>query len=270
MRVANIRNVWVVGVLTCVFSAFIVGPLLVLVPCSFNDGTMLEWPRAFSVRWYKAVLQDQAWLSALSGSLLLAGSVAAVSTLIGSALSSYVMESRPFRKNLTRLFFLSPLAIPLISLAVALYVCLIKIGLVDTFIGLVCAHCVLCVPVAFGVLSASLRRRGVPLEAAAVNLGASRLQTWAFVTLPSVKRAVWAAFLLCFAVSFNEVVITILLTDLEFITVSKKMWDGIRFEISPALAVASVLVSLIAISIVVVFASLIRDVLGGSESAGAV
>jgi ABC-type spermidine/putrescine transport system permease subunit II len=144
-------------------------------------------------------------------------------------------------------------AIPVISFALALYICLVRLHLADTLLGLIGAHCVLCTPVTFGLAAASLARRAPFLEEAALNLGASRTQTWLLVTLPSIRNAILASLLLSFAVSFNEVVAVVFLSDVEVITVSKRLWDGIRFEISPILAAASVLTLAVAVPAVISF-----------------
>jgi mannopine transport system permease protein len=228
--------------------AFVVSPLLVLIPCSFNQSQMLEWPhKALSLKWYASILGSKNWGLAFFTSLALASTVATISTIVGSAVASFYFERRQMGKQFIRLFFLSPLVIPIISLALAMYICLVRIRLTDTFLGLVGTHCILCIPFVFAITSASFKKRGTPLEEAAQNLGASKLQTWLYVTIPSIKEAILAAFLLCFATSFNEVVVTIFMTDINVQTISKRMWDGIRFEISPVLAVASILTILIAV-----------------------
>ena len=119
--------------------------------------------------------------------------------------------------------------------------------------GLMGAHCVLCIPLTFGLVAASLAQRQPFLEEAALNLGASRMQTWLMITLPSAKNAVLASLLLSFAVSFTEVVIVVFFTDTNVVTVSRKLWDGVRFEISPILAAASVFTIVIVVPTVVVF-----------------
>jgi len=241
----------VLGVLLALFVAF---PLIVLVPSSLNQSRLLEWPRTgLTLEWYESVFGSVAWLRAFATSTAVASLAALVSTVIGAGAACRVYGWRPSLRFLAEALFLSPLAVPVVSLALGMYICLVKVGLADTMLGLIGAHCVLCIPLTFGLVAASLARRQPFLEEAALNLGASRMQVWLMVTLPSARNAVLASLLLSFAVSFTEVVVVIFLTDTRVTTLSKELWDGMRFEISPVVAAVSVVTMVVAVPIVVLF-----------------
>lgn len=248
-------------------ASFVLLPLVVLVPVSLNPSRVLEWPRSgLTLKWYIDLLQNPVWIRAFASSFVLGATVAILSTGIGAGIATRLVKCRWLPRVLAMSFFLSPLLVPVISLAVAIYVCLVRLRMTDTFVGLVGAHSVLCVPLSAALITAALARRQPFLEEAAINLGASKMQIWLLVTLPSLKNAVLACFLLSFAVSFNEVIVVLFLSDVNFVTVSREMWDGIRFEISPTLAAGSVLIVSIAIPVVVLFDVLVRRAFAsGSE-----
>ena len=146
---------------------------------------------------------------------------------------------------------LSPIIVPTIILAIALYYLFARYGLIGSKVGLVLAHTVLAVPYVIVVVSASLERIDFSLEQAAWTLGAGKIKAFVKVTLPLMRPAVLTAALFSFLASFDEVVIAIFISGTSAITLPKKMWDGIREEIEPTIAAVAAL--LIALSLVLVF-----------------
>ena len=162
---------------------------------------------------------------------------------------------------------MSPIIVPTIISAVALYYLFASYGLVGTRTALVLAHLTLAVPFVLVVVASALERVDQALEQAAWTLGASKFMTFRKITLPLIRPAVITAALFAFLASFDEVVIAIFLSGVRVKTLPKRMWEGIREEIDPTTAaVAALLVTLSLI--LVILAEVLRARAGKRGAAG--
>jgi putative spermidine/putrescine transport system permease protein len=117
----------------------------------------------------------------------------------------------------------------------------------------VIGHTVVIFPYATIVIGTALVEVDPRLENAAVGLGAMRARAFVEVTLPLIRPGLVVAALFGFLISFDEVVIAIFVTSAETMTLPRRIWDGIRFELNPTIAAVSTL--LIALSALVMLVS---------------
>lgn len=219
---------------------FLMAPLLVVIPVSFSRSSLLQFPpKQFSWRWYLELIHDPSWLAATQTSLKVGIIVAVISVILGTLTALAITRGRFRGRALLQAFILSPLIAPVIIVAVSLYYFFSFLKLNGTITGLVIGHTVLTFPYATVVITASLERFDVSLEQAAMSLGATRIRAFFRVTLPMIRPGVIVAALFAFLISFDEVVIAIFVTGPETITLPRKMWDGIRFELNPTIAAVS-------------------------------
>lgn len=231
---------------------FLVIPVFVVVPISFSAAPYLEFPpRELSLQWYREYFFGRGWLPATVLSFQVATVVTLVATVLGTAASFGLVRGTFPGKGLVYGLLLSPLIVPAIVTAIAVYFLYARLRLVGSWSGLVVAHTVLTVPIVVVIVSAALRGFDVTLERAALSLGASPLQAFRRVTLPLIAPAVVTAALFAFLMSFDEVVVAIFIGGTHAVTLPKKMWEGIRLEITPTIAAASSLLILLAITLVV-------------------
>jgi len=115
--------------------------------------------------------------------------------------------------------------------------------LVGTHLGMIIAHSVLSIPVAFLVIAAALKGFDRNLERAAMSAGAGPLATFAFVTLPVLRPGIAIGALFAFLHSFNEAVVAIFIAGRDAATLPKKMFESIRLESDPVIAVVSSLLT---------------------------
>jgi putative spermidine/putrescine transport system permease protein len=150
--------------------------------------------------------------------------------------------------------------VPLIVMALAFYISLAKFGLLGTKLGLVLAYTPLTLPFSVLPISATLRGFDRTLENAARILGASRFQTFVRVTFPIIRPGILTGAIFAFMIAFDEVVIALFICGTTAITLPKKMWDVIRYEIEPMLPAISTLLLLLAVLILVLVGLLQRRV----------
>jgi putative spermidine/putrescine transport system permease protein len=233
-----------------IISAFLIAPLLIVIPMSFSDSTLMQFPPPrLSLRWYRAYFGDHAWIDATWISLKAGVLVAILSTSLGVAAAIGLARGRIVAGAALRSLILSPLVVPVIILAVGLYYLYAFLHVNNTLTGLVLGHVVLTLPYAVVVVSASLEELDRTLEQAALGLGATPWKAFRRVTLPLIAPAVAVAFLFAFLTSFDEVVLAVFVTGPETTTLPRKMWEGIRFELNPTIAAVSTLLIVVSWSV---------------------
>jgi putative spermidine/putrescine transport system permease protein len=221
---------------------FLIVPVLVIVPMSFSDAISFEFPpRAYSLGFYRSFFQDPSWLNSTWNSLLIATvTCLATMSLVVPAAFAYVRR-RFFGRTLVNLLIMSPLVVPLVVSALGYYGLLSLIRLNGTVLGVIIAHTALAIPVTFLIVSASLKGFDQTLERAAMNAGAPPVSTFFYVTLPVLWPGMLTAALFAFLTSFNEAVVALFIGGRDASTLPKKMYESIRLESDPVIAVVSTL-----------------------------
>ena len=94
---------------------------------------------------------------------------------------------------------------------------------------------------AFLIVSATLKGFDRNLERAAMSAGADPLRTFYHVTLPVLRPGFLVASLFAFIHSFDETVVAIFIAGRDASTLPRKMYESVRLETDPVLAVVSTL-----------------------------
>ncbi len=219
---------------------FLACPVLVVVPISFSSSSYLEFPpRGLSLRWYNEFFGSNTWAPSMLVSIKVAA-MTMVLTIILATASAFALTMTPIRgKGALRAILLSPMIIPHIVVAIAVYGWFSTLGLIGTSAGLVAVYTAFALPFAAIVMNASLEGFDRTLERAALNLGATKLRAFWSVTLPSVLPGLLVAGLFSFVIAFDELVVAMFLSGTTATTLPKRMWDGLHTEINPTIAVAS-------------------------------
>ena len=231
---------------------FLIAPMLVVVPLSFNaepyftftEGMLRLDADAWSLRWYRGVIEDEGWLRALANSFLIGIAATAIATTLGVlAALGLTNPAMPARVPVTGLL-LSPMVTPIIISAAGMFFFYADLGLAQTHLSLILSHAALGTPFVVITVTATLAGFDRNLARAAASLGAGPLVVFRRVQLPAIAPGVSAGALFAFAISLDEVVTVLFMGGLEQRTIPRQMWSGIREEISPEiLAVATFLVA---------------------------
>ena len=230
---------------------FLIAPMLVVVPLSFNaepyftftEGMLRFDSDAYSLRWYRSVVENREWRMALANSLVIGLAAAAIATALG-VLAALGLANRamPGRAFVTALL-ISPMVTPIIISAAGMFFFYSSLGLGQTHLSLILAHAVLGTPFVVISVTATLAGFDTNLVHAAQSLGARPLVVFRRIQLPLIAPGVISGALFAFAASFDEVVVVLFLGGLDQRTIPRQMWTGIREQISPEiLAVATFLV----------------------------
>lgn len=231
--------------------AFLLLPLVAIIPISFSSSSLLRLPPpGYSTRWYEAYLFDTAWMNATMNSVIVGSVTAVLSVILGTATAYGLARSNWKGKALLQALILSPLLIPVIVIAVGTYAIFSRFGLNGTFAGLIIGHTILTFPYTVVVISAALERFDPRLEKMAVSLGATPLRAFLLVTFPIIRASIMVALLFGFLNSFDEVVMATFIAGPETITLPKRIWDGIRFELTPVIAAVSSILILLSCAVI--------------------
>ncbi|MBM3571778.1 MAG: ABC transporter permease, partial [Alphaproteobacteria bacterium] len=221
---------------------FLAAPTFFIVPVSFTTDAFIEWPpKFFSMRWYDTVFASRQWQEAIVRSLLVACLSGALAMVIGAPAAFVLVRQKILGKTLLLGFILSPLIVPRIIIAVSLFYFYARIGLIGTTLGLILGHAVLAVPYVVVTVMAVLKNYDDRLDQAAGSLGANRVQTLWYITLPLIRSGLVAAFLFAFITSFDELTIALFVSGGLATTLPKQMWDDALLKVNPTLAAVSTL-----------------------------
>jgi putative spermidine/putrescine transport system permease protein len=203
LRVA--LRIWVGLVL-----AFLFIPIVLIVLYAFNKSNIESWPiPSFTLHWFSVAWQDTQVRTAflLSAKVALIAMVLAV--VLGSAVAYAVHNFKFFGREAISLLLVLPLALPGIITGIALNSMFAFTGIQFGTLTVVIGHTTFCIVVVFNNVVARLRRVPGSLAEASMDLGARGWQTMRLVTLPMLATALVSGALLAFALSFDEVIVTV-------------------------------------------------------------
>lgn len=250
---------------------FLIAPILVIVPLSFNaepyftftEGMLRFDPAAFSLRWYRDILQNgmsdpgaafgwhyvvdvwsnAQWVHSLKNSFVIAVATTILSMALGTLAALGLTSPNMPARGLIMSALISPMIVPVVITSAGMYFVFSTLGLTGTFTGIIAAHTVLGTPIVLITVAATLEGFDRNLIRAGLSLGASPATVFFKVVLPLILPGVVSGGVFAFATSFDEVVTVIFLADFDQRTVPRQMWSGIREQISPTiLAMATILV----------------------------
>src|SRR5215475_4392169 len=200
-----VLRIWVALVL-----AFLFVPIVLIVLYAFNQSNIESWPIAgFSVHWFSVAFHDPQVRSAFLLSVRVGLIATVLALLLGSAVAYALHAFRFFGREAISLLLVLPLALPGIITGIALNSFFSFTGTQLGTLTIVVGHATFCIVVVYNNLIARLRRTPGSLAEASMDLGARGWQTQLYVTLPSVITALISGALLAFALSFDEVVVTV-------------------------------------------------------------
>jgi len=238
---------------------FLVLPSLVVVPIAFgNSNEIIFPPRSFGIDLFRRFFTEPGWIAATLVSVRVACLTTALVLATGVPAAYALSRGRFPGKRALALFLLSPIMVPGVVVALALYLYFARIGLHDGTTRLALGHVVATLPFVIVTASAGLRQVDPALETAATIMGASRFTLFRRVTLPLIRPSIVAGGLFAFLISFDEVVISWFVTRADTITLPIKMFSSIQWEVSAVLAAISTMLTTLSIVICVVVAILQR------------
>ena len=208
-------------------------PIGVVVVFSFNEARLPVRCTGFSRKWYQELFQDRDLIQALKNSLILAISSCGVSAVIGTLGAVGLSRIHWKTKGVMEYISILPLMIPEIILGMVLMAFFYMLNLPFGMLTLLIGHTVFCVPYILMEVKARLVGMDPSLEEAARDLGAGSFRAFWDITLPLIMPAVISGSLLAFAMSMDDVVISIFVTGPRVSTLPIKVYTQMKTGVTP-------------------------------------
>jgi putative spermidine/putrescine transport system permease protein len=190
---------------------FIYLPIALIIVYAFNTNRVPTWPPAgFTLDWFGKAAQSSEIRDSLSLSLEAAVGATLVALVLGTLAAFAVHRFRFFGRETVSFLVILPIALPGIVTGIALATAFKTIGVQFGLLTIVIAHATFCVVTVYNNAIARMRRTSHSLEEASMDLGADTWQTFRHVTFPNLRTALLAGGLLAFALSFDEIIVTLL------------------------------------------------------------
>jgi putative spermidine/putrescine transport system permease protein len=201
---------YALGVWALVVVLFLWLPLALICVYAFNSSNIQSWPiSGFSLKWFRQAWHNQEARDALWLSVKVALLSTGIALVLGSAAAFAVARFRFFGRDVVSFLLVLPIALPGVVTGVAL-ASFFSFGAIPFSLWtIVIGHATFCVVVVFNNVVARLRRTQTSLTEASMDLGADGWQTFRFVTLPVISTALVSGALLSFALSLDEVIVTL-------------------------------------------------------------
>jgi len=194
--------------------AFMYIPLFVVIINSFNAAQLSSWPiQSFSLHWWEFAATYEPIRLALLNSVIVATAAMIVASVLGTLVAFALNRYDFFGKSTVNLLVVLPIALPGVVTGVAFSNTysnfLSPMGIDIGYFGLIVSHATFCIVMVFNNVFARLKRMSPSLEEASMDLGAGLFETFRLVTFPQFRSSFLAGALLAFALSFDEVYVTI-------------------------------------------------------------
>jgi putative spermidine/putrescine transport system permease protein len=245
---------WVLTAICAAMSLFLLLPILFIVALSFGNSRWLIFPPpSWTLKWYEELFADPRWIGAALTSAKIGVIVMVISVVLG-LLASLALVRGTFRgRAVLRAFFLTPMVLPVVIVAVALYAAFLRLGLNGTLPGFVIAHVIVALPFAIITITGALETFDPAIEDAAILCGASPWEARLRVTLPGIRHGLFSAAIFSFLISWDEVVLAIFMASPSLQTLPVKVWTTLRQDLTPVIAAASTL--LVALTVLLMIAA---------------
>ena len=246
------KNKWLTMLAIVVF-LFLFLPLIIIVVTSFGTEAIITFPiKGFTIDWYIMALTSKAFMSSLQLSLII-GVVATLIALIVGIPSAYVLSRDRFKgKKFLNAFFLSPTLIPGIVVGYSIFQMIVVNLRLPIIPGLIIGHFLISVPYVIRVVGSSMEQVDVSIEEAAWTLGCTKKRAFVIVLLPNIVSGIFAAFMLAFVNSFNNVPVSMFLSGPGVTMLPTTLLSYMEFNYDPSVSALSVILMFVTIGVMIV------------------
>ncbi len=227
-------------------------PIMVLIAFSFNESKLNVVWTGFTLKWYVSLIQNQGILEALKNSFVIASLSTMLSVIIGT-LAAIGMYRYKFRgKAVLDAVLYLPLVIPEIVMGISLLAFFSLVNIPLGRLSLIISHVTFSTAYVVAVVKTRLDGFDRRIEEAAMDLGATPLQTFFRVTLPIIMPGVIAGGLLAFTLSLDDVIISFFVAGPGSVTLPLKVFSMVKFGVTPEINALSTLLIIFTLVLITV------------------
>lgn len=231
-------------------------PIAVVVVYSFNGSKISSVWSGLSLEWYRQLFDDVDMFVALKNSLVLATLSSVLSGIIGTLGAVGIRRSKMRAESSVEYLTMLPIMIPEIILGMLFMAFFSMLGMPFGMGTLVIAHSTFCIPYIYTVVKGRLSGIDINIQEAARDLGAKEYQVILNIVLPQLMPAVISGMLLAFAMSLDDVIISIFVTGVNTNTLPIKIYSQLKTGVTPEINALCTLMLLVTIVILLLSAFL--------------
>ena len=231
------RLAWPVQAALWAVAAFVLlllyGPLFLAIFFSFFafKSNQVQWD-SFSFSAYAKLVDNQRIIDALQNTFVVGAAAVAMALVLGTLLALYYHGGRGRGRELLQIVIYLPFLMPPILTGLSLLIFFRQIDFERSLVTVIIGHTVFVLALVYRNVLARLQTVSRSLVEASLDLGANRWQTFRYVLLPQLMTALLAAGILAFALSFDETLITLLVTGTKS-TLPMWLWSMMRLGFTP-------------------------------------
>lgn len=246
---------WVRPLILCLGFGFLYIPMLILIIYSFNSSRLVTVWAGWSTQWYGELFRDQAMMSAVGLSVMIAFMAATAAVVLGTIAAFVMTRIGSFRgENGFAFMITAPLVMPEVITGLSLLLLFVALadltgwpsqrGMSTIWI----AHTTFCTAYVAVVVSSRLRELEKSVEEAAMDLGARPLKVFFVITLPLIAPAIIAGWLLAFTLSLDDLVIASFVSGPNATTLPMVVFSSVRLGVSPKInALATIIILIVSV-----------------------
>jgi putrescine transport system permease protein len=236
---------------------FLYVPLFFMIVFSFNSTRQDAVFTGFSLRWYEALTHDTKIVDGFWLSIKVATAAGVASAVLATFAAFVLVRYRRFPgRTLFSGMVNAPLVMP--EVVIGLSLLLLMVGVQNAFgwpqrgmLTIVLGHTLLGMAYGMVVIQSRLLEMDRSIEEAAMDLGAKPFQVFFLITMPNILPAIFAAYLLAFTLSFDDVVIAEFLSGPGINTLPQVIFGYARRGINPTIYAAATLL-IVSVTLVVI------------------
>ena len=236
---------------------FLYVPLFFMIVFSFNSTRQDAVFTGFSLRWYEALTHDTKIVDGFWLSIKVATAAGVASVVLATFAAFVLVRYRRFPgRTLFSAMVNAPLVMP--EVVIGLSLLLLMVGVQNAFgwpqrgmLTIVLGHTLLGMAYGMVVIQSRLLEMDRAIEEAAMDLGARPFQVFFLITMPNILPTIFAAYLLAFTLSFDDVVIAEFLSGPGVNTLPQVIFGYARRGINPTIYAAATLL-IVSVTLVVI------------------
>ncbi len=244
MKMSPLSRLYVAFIMILLYA-----PIVVMIFFSFNDSASTSVITGFSLRWYKSLLYDQATITALRNTLILAVSSSLFATVMGTAAAVGInaFKNKHIKKatmGVTNIPMMNPEIVTGISMMLLFIICANLVGVTDAlgFGTMLIAHITFNLPYVILSVLPKLRQLDRFLPEAAMDLGCTPLQAFFKVILPSISTGIFSGLMMSFTLSLDDFVISYFTQGPSFETLPIRIFSMTKKRVTPDMYALSTLI----------------------------
>lgn len=213
--------------------AFLLIPVTIIIPTSFSDSSMLDFPPAgWTTRWYEGLVESRDWPRAALVSLKIGLATAVITTLLGLLIGlTHFLHGRLSPR--TKIFLVLPMLIPHIILATGLFNILIETGGLGEMWALVLVNVAIALPLVVQLVLVAFDTIDPLLWTAGNILGGRPSYVLRVLILPLVSVSLLATLILAFHSAWDETTFAVFIGPLSAPPLASRLFSYLQQNVTP-------------------------------------